>query len=214
MHCVLQPAASISCRRPASSPTTRFRIWACASPSRRSPRSIATPMAARLLALAPLRDYTIAIENLQAEFPGCTTVASRRRPGSAIRPTSPPASSIRRRLTSTARFQQASRRVRCLALLEPDAGLHGPDPDPQSGGALIYGGTPSDQSLVRCIRDLKARGLRVVFYPFILMTATGEPWRGRITFAEPIFQAPRRPRSTLSSAPRQRPRNSCATRPI
>jgi uncharacterized protein (TIGR02217 family) len=32
------------------------------------------------------------------------------------------------------------------------------------------------------IRDLKSRGLRVVFYPFILMTATGEPWRGDITY--------------------------------
>jgi hypothetical protein len=35
---------------------------------------------------------------------------------------------------------------------------------------------------VRCVRDLKSRGFRVVFYPFILMTASGEPWRGEITY--------------------------------
>ncbi len=33
---------------------------------------------------------------------------------------------------------------------------------------------------MRCIRDLKARGLRVVFYPFLLMDCPGYPWRGRI----------------------------------
>jgi hypothetical protein len=50
------------------------------------------------------------------------------------------------------------------------------------GSSFIYGGTPADQAIVRCIRDLKSRGLRVVFYPFILMTASGKPWRGRITY--------------------------------
>jgi len=47
-------------------------------------------------------------------------------------------------------------------------------------GASVYGGTPSDQSVVRCIRDLRARGYRVVFYPFVLMDAPSKPWRGRI----------------------------------
>jgi len=47
-------------------------------------------------------------------------------------------------------------------------------------GHAVYGGTPSDQSVVRCLRDLKARGYRVVFYPFILMDCPGFPWRGRI----------------------------------
>ena len=51
-------------------------------------------------------------------------------PGSAIRPISPPARSTRRRPTSTERFQQAVRRLRCLALFGPDAILGGPDPDP------------------------------------------------------------------------------------
>jgi hypothetical protein len=46
---------------------------------------------------------------------------------------------------------------------------------------FVYGGTPSDPSVVRCIRDLKSRGFNVVFYPFLLGTAAGFPWRGRIT---------------------------------
>lgn len=64
-------------------------------------------------------------------------------------------------------------------------------------GRPVYGGTPSDGSILRYIRELKARGIRVTFYPFILMDlAPGNglpdpwgwgdeqpayPWRGRIT---------------------------------
>jgi hypothetical protein len=66
-------------------------------------------------------------------------------------------------------------------------------------GRPAYGGTPSDDSVVAAIADLKARGLRVVFYPFLFMDiasgntltdpytgASGQgvyPWRGRITCA-------------------------------
>ena len=46
---------------------------------------------------------------------------------------------------------------------------------------FVYGGTPSDQSVVRCLRDLKSRGFKVIFYPFLLGTGPGFPWRGRIT---------------------------------
>lgn len=64
------------------------------------------------------------------------------------------------------------------------------------GGVPAYGGTPSDASVKRAIADLKARGLKVMFYPFVLMdipqgnglvdpyggAAQGSyPWRGRIT---------------------------------
>ncbi|MCB1371269.1 MAG: glycoside hydrolase TIM-barrel-like domain-containing protein [Rhodobacteraceae bacterium] len=67
-------------------------------------------------------------------------------------------------------------------------------------GRPAYGGTPADSAVVQAIRELKARGYRVTFYPFILMdvpsdndlpdpysdgaSATGQPtypWRGRIT---------------------------------
>lgn len=67
----------------------------------------------------------------------------------------------------------------------------------QSGGAPAFGGTPSDGSVIRAIQDLKARGYRVLFYPFVMMDiaagnslpdpysgAAGQPlypWRGRIT---------------------------------
>lgn len=63
-------------------------------------------------------------------------------------------------------------------------------------GSPAYGGTPSDASVIRLIKELKARGLEVVLYPFIMMDVaadntlpnpyggTGQaayPWRGRIT---------------------------------
>ncbi len=66
----------------------------------------------------------------------------------------------------------------------------------QVNGQAAYCGTPSDASVIRAIQDLKARGLKVMFYPFILMdipagntlpdpyggAAQGTyPWRGRIT---------------------------------
>jgi hypothetical protein len=58
-----------------------------------------------------------------------------------------------------------------------------------SGNSFTYGGTPSDQSIVECIVDLRARGLRVVFYPFILMDSAGKPWRGRITYSPDVSSA-------------------------
>ncbi len=67
-------------------------------------------------------------------------------------------------------------------------------------GRPIYGGTPSDRSVIQAIQEIRARGLRVTFYPFILMdippgntlpdpyspnaSGVGQPafpWRGRIT---------------------------------
>jgi hypothetical protein len=64
------------------------------------------------------------------------------------------------------------------------------------GGDAVYGGTPSDQTVIAAIRDLKSRGIAVTLTPFILMdVADGNslanpyggssqpayPWRGRIT---------------------------------
>ncbi|SNX74955.1 putative tail protein [Cereibacter ovatus] len=64
----------------------------------------------------------------------------------------------------------------------------------------VYGGTPADFAVVQAIQEIKARGLRVTFYPFLLMdvppgntlpnpysanaATPGQPafpWRGRIT---------------------------------
>ena len=47
-------------------------------------------------------------------------------------------------------------------------------------GGSAYGGTPSDRSVIETIQSLNARGLNVMFHPFILMDASGFPWRGRI----------------------------------
>jgi hypothetical protein len=74
-----------------------------------------------------------------------------------------------------------------------------------ASGVPAYGGTPSDASVVRLIQELRARGLEVVLYPFVMMDipagntlpnphtgAVGQPpypWRGRIT-CDP---APERP---------------------
>ncbi len=67
----------------------------------------------------------------------------------------------------------------------------------QYQGGPAYGGTPSDAAVLAAIADLKARGLKVTLYPFVLMDIetsnslsdpyTGNsgqpayPWRGRIT---------------------------------
>ncbi|MGX0879429.1 hypothetical protein ACSSV4_004138 [Roseovarius sp. MBR-154] len=64
----------------------------------------------------------------------------------------------------------------------------------------VFGGTPADFAVLQAIREIRARGLRVTFYPFLLMdvppgnslpdpysnneAGTGQPafpWRGRIT---------------------------------
>ncbi|MEM6727325.1 MAG: glycoside hydrolase/phage tail family protein, partial [Pseudomonadota bacterium] len=63
----------------------------------------------------------------------------------------------------------------------------------------LYGGTPTDASVVEAIKALKAAGQEVMFYPFILMTQGASntltdpysgtpgqpklPWRGRITLS-------------------------------
>jgi hypothetical protein len=67
----------------------------------------------------------------------------------------------------------------------------------QVEGRAIYGGTPTDQSVIEAIEALNAAGQEVMFYPFLLMeiladsgkpdpwALTGDqpalPWRGRIT---------------------------------
>ncbi|RUS60441.1 host specificity protein [Pseudorhodobacter sp. E13] len=82
----------------------------------------------------------------------------------------------------------------------------------QDNGRPIYGGTPSDASVIEAIQAVRAGGQEVMFYPFILMDqlegnslpdpysdATAQPnlpWRGRITLAE----APGRATSTDRTA--------------
>lgn len=76
----------------------------------------------------------------------------------------------------------------------------------------VYGGTPTDASVVQAIRKLKEQGRDVMFYPFILMDQTEDnvlpdpysdepaqphlPWRGRIT----LSKAPGQPGSPDGTA--------------
>lgn len=63
-------------------------------------------------------------------------------------------------------------------------------------GRPAYGGSPSDASVIRAIRDLNERGLKVTLYPFVMMDIpagngltdpyggdeqAAHPWRGQIT---------------------------------
>ncbi|UWQ47337.1 baseplate multidomain protein megatron [Leisingera aquaemixtae] len=71
-------------------------------------------------------------------------------------------------------------------------------------GTPMYGGTPADASVIEAIREMRDRGLRVMFYPFILMDqAEGnelpDPWTGGAS--QPHL--PWRGRITLSAAPGQ-----------
>lgn len=50
----------------------------------------------------------------------------------------------------------------------------------QINGNAAFGGTPADRSVVEAIQLMNARGLEVMFHPFILMDAPGFPWRGRL----------------------------------
>jgi len=78
-------------------------------------------------------------------------------------------------------------------------------------GAVAYGGTPVDRSVLQAIAELKRRGLKVTLYPFVLMDVpagsgladpwggAGQgayPWRGRIT----CHPAPGQPGSPDGSA--------------
>ena len=130
-------------------------------------------------------DYSIAIDQLQAQYPGCRTVSlvvawfgsSTDVTQCRIYPTTNYIGGTAAALVNGA---WAPEPWRCSGLTQASPGLVALS---TSGGNAVYGGTPSDPSIVRCIRDLKARGFRVTFYPFLLMDAPGYPWRGRIGYA-------------------------------
>ena len=84
----------------------------------------------------------------------------------------------------------------------------------RTDGRPAYGGTPSDASVIEAIADLKARGLEVVLYPFVLMDVPSGnglpdpyggdeqpplPWRGRIT-CHPAPGRPGSPDATVAIA--------------
>ncbi|MGR3824429.1 MAG: baseplate multidomain protein megatron [Salipiger marinus] len=73
---------------------------------------------------------------------------------------------------------------------------------PREADRPVYGGTPADASVIQAIRHMAAQGLKVMYYPFILMTqmagnARPDPWTGAAD--QPVL--PWRGRLTLSVAP-------------
>jgi hypothetical protein len=87
---------------------------------------------------------------------------------------------------------------------------------PRQGDRPVYGGTPSDASVIESIRGLKDKGFAPMFYPFILMEQmpgntlpnpwTGDagqpklPWRGRVTLSLAPGQAGSPDRSAAAQA--------------
>ena len=136
-------------------------------------------------------DYSVALDQLQAQHPECATVAL------IVAWFGASTDAAQCRVYPSTTFIGGSSDVladgawtpdpwRCTGLTQDSPGLI---PLSQSGGSFVYGGTPADPAVVRCIRDLRARGLRVVFYPFLLMDCAGYPWRGRIGLAGPDANA-------------------------
>lgn len=73
---------------------------------------------------------------------------------------------------------------------------------PQIEGRAVYGGTPTDRSVIDALTHVKAEGFSVTFYPFMLMdqiagNALVDPWTG--TVGQP--QLPWRGRITTALAP-------------
>ena len=82
-------------------------------------------------------------------------------------------------------------------------------------GKPAFGGTPGDGSIIRAIQDIHARGLKVTFYPFLMMdipdanslpdpygTAVqpAYPWRGRVTCDPAIGQPSTADKTALAKA--------------
>ena len=138
---------------------------------------------------SPTTDYSVSINQLQTQHPECATVSL----VCAWFCDGLTAGACNVYPSTTyigGSFQQSGGGGdvwRCSSLTQTSSGLIAL---PTSGvGSFVYGGTPSDQSIVRCLRDLRSRGFRVVFYPFLLMTAAGLPWRGEITYSPDVSSA-------------------------
>ncbi|HET7409349.1 MAG TPA: glycoside hydrolase/phage tail family protein, partial [Paracoccaceae bacterium] len=149
-------------------------------------------------------DWAVALDQLEAELPGCEWVSlvvswfgDDLRVGHCR---------VEPRCEEPGRaFAPEPWRVAGLTNAGATLVSRGPDGRPN------YGGTPSDGSVIRAIADLKARGRKVMLYPFLLMDVPAGnglsdpwggaeqgafPWRGRIT----LDVAPGRPGSIDQTA--------------
>jgi hypothetical protein len=137
-------------------------------------------------------DFTVSLKALTAEVPACRSVSlivswfgDDLRCGSC---------SVKPKVEQTA-FEGQGMAWRAGGLSRAQA-----ETIVQVNGRPVYGGTPSDASVVEAIRAMRAEGLDVMFYPFLLMeqgagngrpdpwSDAGDqpvyPWRGRITLSE------------------------------
>ncbi len=143
-------------------------------------------------------DYALSIDQLQALYPACTTVAvvcvwfgnnvsvqfCQIYPSTTYINTG--TSPLRGAFQKWNGAGYSAENWQCSSLTQSSPGLLSIS---SSGGSFTYGGTPADQSIVECISDLKSRGLRVVFYPFILMDDSNKSWRGRVSYFSPDVSA-------------------------
>ncbi|WP_397543030.1 baseplate multidomain protein megatron [Roseovarius salis] len=150
-------------------------------------------------------DFNVALADLQGELPNCGAVSlvvswfgdDLRCAACTIRPK-----------VEDDTADGFSRPWQVAGLGRADARLVPQDAE----GRPVYGGTPTDQSVIEAIEAMKAEGLEVMYYPFILMDQLAGnglpdpysdaadqpalPWRGRITTSE----APGRPGSPDGTA--------------
>ena len=47
-------------------------------------------------------------------------------------------------------------------------------------GNIRYGGTPSDDGVVRYVKEIKKRGIKICLYPMLMCDIDQKPWRGHI----------------------------------
>jgi hypothetical protein len=133
-------------------------------------------------------DWNVALDDLKSSFPNCNTVllvagwfGDDLRCGSC---TIRPKVEVADKITTPDAWHVHGLARSSAAVMS----LH--------SGKPAYGGTPSDDSVVRAVRDLKARGYRVIIYPFLFMDIPAGnalpnpyggasqptyPWRGRVT---------------------------------
>ena len=118
-------------------------------------------------------DLLVSLDQLQAQLPNLTEVTL----VVAWFGTSPDAASCQFRPG----VEQGSKTTLPWAWKAGGVGRGGAHLISHHEGGPAYGGTPADRAVLQAIAELKARGLKVTLYPFILMDCAGYPWRGRIT---------------------------------
>ena len=140
-------------------------------------------------------DFSYALDQIQAQLPNCTTIALVVQwMGNTLSP-----DTCQLYCSTTYWFGTAvgafkptaggtdSWRVSDCTLADCNNGLI-PIPRPD-GVHSMYGGTCSDQSVVRAIQAIKARGLKVAFYFQMNMSSSGQPWRGLCVYPADVSSA-------------------------